>query len=181
MADCVLPETLLSAWVDGEAGERGLEVQAHVEGCPVCVSRVSQLRQAQGLLRQHLDAAVGDIEPLLALQSIRARVEARNRHGGVARLRELSRELWLFNRPALAGLGVAMALGALTAPFVVLWLGNRVAPPDAVVVESLQVQNNAKAMVVQSPETSTTLIWVEPAGDDAAAPQLRAEPPASPP
>ncbi|HET6344094.1 MAG TPA: hypothetical protein VFH51_04135, partial [Myxococcota bacterium] len=61
-------EGLLSAWMDGEAGERTLEVQAHVESCAICISRVSGLRQVQGAVRQHLDAALGEVEPLLALQ-----------------------------------------------------------------------------------------------------------------
>ena len=162
---CGLSEQLLHAWLDGEAGSHTAAVQSHVDQCPTCNARLARLKQGQRLLIETVDQGVGQVEPLLALQGIRRHMRAHDDRGFFAEVRERLADLWLFNRRAVVGLSVAAALAAVCAP-AALWLlakfaGQRVA--QAVVVESLQVQDNVRAHVVPQADRSTTLIWVEPA------------------
>lgn len=170
-ASCGLSEQLLHAWLDGEAGSHTAAVQTHVDGCRTCSARLASLRQGQRLLAAIVDRGVGEVEPLLALQGIRRHMRAHEERGFWAELRERLGDLWMFNRRALVGASVAVALGALCAPLALLLMARLAGPraAQAVVVESLQVQDNVRAHVVPQGDNSTTLIWVEPA--PVAAPQ----------
>ncbi len=166
MSRCRYPRESLQAWLDGEAGRRSAQTRDHLERCRDCANLVDSWRRTGEELRQTVDAAVGDVEPLVALEKIRARIaETEQRHLG-ARLRRWWQELWLFNRRAIAGVAVAAALGALAAPGV-FYVASRAAlqvepGAPAVVVESLEVGNNATAVVLGGEGGNTTLIWVEP-------------------
>lgn len=162
---CGLSEELLHAWFDGEAAGHTAAVQAHVDGCTACGARVAGLRKGQRLLAHMMDYGVGQVEPLLALQGIRRHIQAYQERGFWAELAERFRDLWLFNRRAVVGVSVALVAAALGAPVAVMLLARLAGPQgaQAVVVESLQVQDNVRAHVLPQGDDSTTLIWVEPA------------------
>lgn len=171
MSGCDFPKTWLMAWMDGEAGKRAERVRQHLEHCSSCAHEVDGWQRAGNELRAIIDGAVGDAEPLVALQRIRAKVaEASSRTLGV-RLRTWWADMWLMNRRAMVGVSLAAALGALVAPGMVYWLGSAAAPQmsgpttAAVVVESLDVGGNATAVVLGAGSGTTTLIWVESADD----------------
>ncbi|MEE8408408.1 MAG: anti-sigma factor [Myxococcota bacterium] len=170
MSGCDFPKIWLMAWMDGEAGKRAERVRQHLEHCPSCAHEVDAWQRAGDELRTIVDVAVGAAEPLVALQRIRAKVaEAESRTIGV-RLRAWWGDMWLMNRRVLVGVSVAAAVGALAAPGMVYWLGSsapqmRGPTTASVVVESLKVGGNVTAVVLESDNGSTTLIWVEPTDD----------------
>ena len=172
MSQCKYPREWLQAWLDGEAGKRSAQTRDHLEHCRDCANLVDAWRRAGEGLRQVVDDGVGDVEPLVALEKIRQRIADAEQRTLVARVRRWWQELWLFNRRALAGVAIAAALGALVAPGVI-YIANRAAlemdnglQGPAVVVESLEVGNNATAVVLGGEGGNTTLIWVEPGSDD---------------
>jgi anti-sigma factor RsiW len=173
MSQCKYPREWLQAWLDGEGGRRSAETRDHLEHCRDCANLVDSWRRSGEELRQTVDAAIGEVEPLVALEKIRARIADAEQRTLGARLRHWWQEMWLFNRRALAGVAVAAALGALVAPGV-LYVANRAALDvqddglhgPAVVVESLEVGNNATAVVLGGEGGNTTLIWVEPGTDN---------------
>lgn len=173
MSPCKYPREWLQAWLDGEAGKRSAQTRDHLEHCRDCVNLVDSWRLAGEELRRTVDAAVGDVEPLVALEKIRGRIAEAEQRTLAARLRRWWEDLWLFNRRALAGVAVAAALGALVAPGVVyvanqamLEVENGSPLGPAVVVESLEVGSDATAVVLGGHGGNTTLIWVEPGTDN---------------
>lgn len=175
MMTCDFNEVTLLSWLDGESGSQAFGVQSHVEDCSTCQGRLEAARRGRRLVRDMVESGVGAVEPLLALQEIRRRIADTEARSAIGRAGGWWQDMWMFNRRALAGLGLAAALGALCAPAAVWWLGPRFHAGQAdgvqttsVVVESLEVQDNAKAVVVQG-DKSTTLIWVEPVAAAAAA------------
>ena len=169
MSGCGFPQRLLHAWYDGAAGADSSHVQAHVEECEQCAAEVQSLRQASEQLRDLVDAGVGRVEPLLALQGIRERIQEADQRSVVGRWRARWDEMWLLNRRAMAGVAAAVALGALSAPVAAWWLGRagvdvtQGVQTASVVVESLEYGDDAAAAVVYNADDGmTTLIWVEP-------------------
>ncbi len=172
MKPCTFPKRILSVWLDDEAGAERAEVEKHVAACRECAAEVEELRRASRVLRALLDDGIGEVEPLLALQKIRARIRANEERSFTARLKAFWGELWLFHRRALAGVTAAFALGALSAPLLTYWTGMvQGVPADggpqtaAVVVESLEVGGNATTVVLRGNGGSATLIWVVPSED----------------
>ncbi|MBI3178111.1 MAG: hypothetical protein HYZ27_00530 [Deltaproteobacteria bacterium] len=167
MKACTFPKRWLSAWLDSEAGEQNDAVEKHLVTCRECAQEVEDLRRTSAAVRTLLDNAVGEVEPLLALQKIRARIRDNAERAFMARLRAWWSDVWLFHRRALAGVTAAVALGALSAPIVTYWTGMvEGAPADggpqtaSVVVESLEVGGNATTVVLRGNGDSATLIWV---------------------
>ncbi len=171
MSGCNFPEELLHAFLDGEAGAHGERVEAHLRSCDSCSQRLAAARDSAESLRQLIDDAVGQVEPLEALRGIRQRIEARARLSLAARLSSFWDDLWAYHRRAVAGVMVAASLGALTAPAVVLWArrtiqqGGAGASFASVMIESMEWDGETQAVVYTSEDSHTTLIWVTP--DDA--------------
>lgn len=170
MSGCDFNRTWLMAWLDGEAGKKAGRVREHLEHCSECANEVDAWRRAGDELRATVDAGVGDAEPLVALQRIRERIARKEEETAGARLRAWWNDVWLLNRRAFAGVAIAAALGALSAPGLLYWAGRDTLdmngpPAGAVVVESLEVGGNATAVVLSGDSGETTLIWVEPDGD----------------
>jgi anti-sigma factor RsiW len=171
-----MSDELLYAWVDGEAGKRSAEVRDFVDNHPDAKAKVEELRAMNRDLNALIDAGVGEVEPLMALSKIRQRIDAHKRRTIAARLAAWWDDVTMFHKKGLFGLAMAAALGALCAPGVMWLLRDRLpAAVDAgggvnmasVVVESLEVGGDAKAVVMQANSGTTTLIWVSPAGGPA--------------
>lgn len=159
---------LLQMWMDGEVGKRSAEVRDYVDNSPAASRELVEWRRSADELRDLVDRGIGEVEPLEALRAIRARVEDRQRRSVVGRVTSWWNELWMFERRRVGGVIAATAVGALCAPALVWWIGTTSAPTQpamaAVVVESLEVGNDAKAVVYEGGNGTTTLIWVEPTG-----------------
>jgi len=168
MSGCNLSEQRLLRWLDGDA-KGADEIEAHVETCETCAARIDAWRGAGEELRAMVDAGVGDVEPLLAVQRIHERIAHAQESSLVYRARAWWQDLWTFNRRAFAGLAAATVLGVASAPVVIAMLGGpsgddgREASPAiaSVVVESLEFDGDSRA-VVYRPSGDTTIIWVEP-------------------
>ena len=166
MTRCNVSENDLSRWYDGLPGSHE-EVAAHAERCPSCAAKVASWRLSGEQMRNVVDRALGDVEPLLALQAIRQRIAA-TEQSPAKRLRAWWEDLWTFNRRAVAGVVAAAAIGALTAPAVAYWMGERSAQAlhdnhvASVVIEELEWGGSAKAVVYRPESGKTTIIWVEP-------------------
>ena len=154
MTRCKISEIELMAWLDGEAGERSVEIERHVDGCEACAAKTQAWRaqwvHSQEALNGLVDDGLGDVEPLVALQKIRGKIEAQEEASLTRRFEIWWRDLWTFNRRALVGLGVAAIVGVLSAP-AVLYVGQQQLGDDpgigsgslaSVVVESLEFSGN---------------------------------------
>ncbi len=165
---CDFPEHLISAWMDGEAGRRADEVARHVGTCPHCGAMADSWRKEGQALRELIDGGVGEVETLPALAKIRQRVADSDERSFGEKLAAFWHDQWAYNRRKVAGVVVAAALGALSAPAVVLWAahaaqdGSHGARLASVVIESLQTEPNTQTVVYRGEDGSTTLIWVEP-------------------
>jgi anti-sigma factor RsiW len=171
MSACGFSQELLFAWMDGEAGSRAVMVEEHLRACPSCTAEVRRGKESAQSLRDIVDAAVGDVDPLVALRGIRARLEAKKASSPLGRLGRMWEDVWAYHRRAAAGIMVAAALGALTAPAVIMWAQNAVdtggagASLASVVIESMEWEANAQTAVYTTEGSSLTLIWVEPDSD----------------
>ena len=171
MSDCRFSKEILHAWVDGEAGEASGSVISHVTECPVCTLEVERLRASGQFLRDLVDEAVGEVEPLMALQSIRERIGPKQGPGGVfSRLRLGWDRVWDKHRVALAGAVFAFSLGALVAPALLYFTGSSTgrslqgeqsARTASVMVESVEIEGGVKTVVLQPEGSSTAVIWID--------------------
>jgi anti-sigma factor RsiW len=168
MSACGYSEELLSAYLDGEAGGKQREVERHLDACNDCRTTLESWRAGGQELSRLVNAGLGDVEPLVALSRIRSRIEASDQRSPTARAAAWWRDLWAFRRRAVAGVMVAAALGALCAPFVVLWAGRHLgggaqggAAFAGVVIESMELGGGTQ-VIYQGGSGTTTLIWVEP-------------------
>lgn len=178
MNGCRLSGERLQQWMDGEAGSRADEIEQHVRQCQECQCQVALWRRVNSELVGAIDSAVGEVDTLSAVAAIRARVVEREESSFASRLGQWSSDLLVFHRRALAGVAVAVALGALSAPVVVYLTGRylgiapTVSTMAGVVIESMD--SDTRAVVHRSGGGSTTLIWVDPndsKGNGAAGPQ----------
>ena len=169
MSACGYSEELLSAYLDGEAGAKQGEVERHVDGCEACRTTLETWREGARELSHIVNAGLGDVEPLVALSRIRSRIAATEQRSPMDRATAWWRDLWAFRRRAVAGVMVAAGLGALCAPFVVLWAGRHVGGGEGsggvsfagVVIESMEL-GEGTPVIYQGGSGTTTLIWVEP-------------------
>jgi len=173
MGDCCgISKEQLHAWADGEAGELSDKIAQHVATCEVCAQEVEVATRTGKILRHMVNQGVGPVEPLVALQGIRHRIEHNEQRAPMARLLAWWDDLWAFNRRAVVGVAMAVALGALVAPGVV-WLADSQTsdrmPAElgsdptmaSVVVESVEIEGNAKTVVYQPQGSSTAVIWID--------------------
>ncbi|MCK5689850.1 hypothetical protein KAI87_11300 [Myxococcota bacterium] len=172
MNACKFSQELLQAWFDGEAGDWSGEVEEHLEDCTICKQTIAEWETGRDSLRSLIDDAVGEADTLRALQGIRARIENNKKESIFSLFSRFWDELWSSHRAAIAGVMVAAAMGALVSP-VVIWLMARTYNQDvmveriaAVVIESLEVSDETKAVVFEREGSSTTWIWVEPLADE---------------
>lgn len=165
MKGCSLSSERLQRWFDGEAKLRD-EITVHVEQCEHCTTQVALFRRAGEQLVQIVDDGVGEVDPLLALRSIRERIAHAEASSPSAWLRRWCQDAWVARRRAVAGVAIAAAAGVVTAPAFVYWLGStefQQGDPAiaSVVVESLEFDGDSRAVVYRPGSGQTTIIWVE--------------------
>ncbi len=165
MKACTISTERLQRWFDGEVTLRD-EVTVHVEQCEHCTAQVATWRRAGEELVQIVDAGVGEVEPLLALRSIRERIAHAEASSPSVWLRNWWQDAWAVRRRALAGVAIAAAAGIVSAPAFVYLLGDvqlqQGSPAIAsVVVESLEFDGDSRAVVYRPGSGQTTIIWVE--------------------
>ncbi|MEM6733379.1 MAG: hypothetical protein AAF658_17610, partial [Myxococcota bacterium] len=68
-----ISDELLYAWLDGEAGADAARVEAYVNSSPDATARIEEMTQSGDMLRSLVDEALGPVEPLAAMASIRAK------------------------------------------------------------------------------------------------------------
>jgi len=156
MNRCEFPRASLTAFLDDELDPRACGAREHLKSCRECAAEVERWRASGDRLREIVDAAVGDIEPLMALEKIHARISAADEMPLFDRLRRAVAELFVLNRRVFAGVAIAASLGAVSTPFVVYWLGRtdveQVNPfRAAVVVEPLEVGGATTALAHAAP------------------------------
>ncbi len=85
MTSCDVDIETLYAWVDGEAGVRTERITVHQARCTNCRGRLQALHAIQHELGHYMEAAAPPLDPLVALQYIRAHPSAdprRRKRGG---------------------------------------------------------------------------------------------------
>jgi len=152
MSACKFPKSALAAWLDDEIGREADTAREHLKGCRECAALVDEWRRAGAALAAIIDEGVGEVDPLMALEKIHARIAAAEEIPLIDRLRRGWAELWLLHRRAFAGVTVAAALGALSAPFAVYFFGR---------VEVADNNPVRVASVVEPRDATTTAAPVE--------------------
>ena len=161
----------LHAWVDGETGLESEAIASEVNRCARSRLEVESVRITGEYLRESVQH-VGEVEPLVALQNIRKRIEeadAIEKAGIRGRLTLAWRDLWVSKRRALTGLACAAALGALVAPGAMWMLGDferperdvGIAQSASVIVESVEIEGSAKTVLFQPQGSDTAVIWID--------------------
>ena len=174
MSGCKFREELLQSFADGEATAQSAEVEQHLRECARCRAKIAAWRDSGEALRRIVDLAVGEVDTLQATARIRERIAAAQQRSLLGKLSVWWDNLWTFHRRALAGVGLAAALGALSAPAVVYYAARYPQAAGAklagVFIESMEWGNDTRAVIYRSNGGSMTLIWMEPTHGEAAAP-----------
>ena len=175
MTDQKITDEMLHAYADGEAGEKTAEIEKALESCALSRAEVESVRITGEYLRDVVAQGVPEVEPLRALQSIRERIEQEEAKSVKSRWSAFWEGIFTSPRQMALGFACAAALGAVVAP-AALWLmgsdgiGNHSAtdgqPQTAsVVVESVEIEGNAKTVVFQPQGSDTAVIWID-AGEE---------------
>jgi anti-sigma factor RsiW len=175
MSDRKFSDELLHAYADGEAGEATAEIEQELLNCAQSQAEVDSVRITGEYLRDIVSQGVPEVEPLRALQSIRERIEQEEAKSAKSRWTSFWEGIFASPRQMALGFACAAALGAVVAP-AALWLmgtdgiDNYTAtdgqPQTAsVVVESVEIEGNAKTVVFQPQGSDTAVIWID-AGEE---------------
>lgn len=151
-ASCVGRDETLSAYVDGELGQRErLDVEAHIEGCARCRQEVGRFGQVAALVRKAGEEEIAGFSdetlwPGIAKEIVPA--------GGRALLQAWRRRAPSWARPVWVPVAIAAALViTLVLPFI--QNGEALQAADAV-VESV---DEGDVMVIRQGK-DTIIIWV---------------------
>ena len=175
MTDRKIPDEMLHAYADGEAGEATGEIEKELETCAQSRAEVESVRITGEYLRDMVTQGVPEVEPLRALQSIRERIEQEEAKSVKSRWATFWEGVFASPRQVALGFACAAALGAVVAP-AALWLmgtggidGQSATDGQlqtaSVVVESVEIEGNAKTVVFQPQGSNTAVIWID-AGED---------------
>ena len=161
----------LHAWVDGELEQESDLIAREVSQCAESQAEVASVRRTGEYLRE-IVSEVETVEPLVALQNIRQRIEEAEAADN-ARLSQRIVRFWQDlkgpSRRALSGLAFAAALGAMVAPGATWFFGSEGASRDGavlvdantVVVESVEIEGSAKTVLFQPQGSNTAVIWID--------------------
>jgi hypothetical protein len=152
----------LQMWFDGEKKDTDLDV--HIQTCRVCRQEVETWSAWSECLEQSIQAQVAGVEPLEALQKIRQCIAHQDRESifkrGVRRLQVL----WFGHKRLALGIALSVILGIVSVPisdYASTKETSDEVPLASVVVESLEVEGNAEAVVYRPEGGSTTVIWTQ--------------------
>ena len=173
---CDAPDHELVALLKGEGSK---ELERHVEGCEACMLRIESLGPVSALLREAVDEELGEVEALWAQSRIQARLDSPEPTSWLDLVSDWL-NLQFGNRRRLAfALGGAMMLGAVVAPSIASFLGGDDSSPEqaskdgfqsaSVIVESVEVEEDARTVVYQPNDGDTAIIWIDSGvthGDD---------------
>ena len=172
---CEAPDHELVAVFKGE-GSKVLERQ--IESCEPCMLRMESLSPVSGLLREAVTEEVGEVEALWAQARIQARLESPEPTSWMDSVSEWLNIQFGSRRRLAFALGGAMMLGAVVAPSIAHFLATDESSPEqvkkngfqsaSVIVESVEVEEDARTVVYQPDNGDTAIIWIDsstPAAD----------------
>ncbi len=162
----------LMAWMDDELPTyEATAIEEHVGSCQSCEDQVVAWQTAAGIFCDMVDAGVGEVEPLIALQQIRHRIAEIEENSWAAKFQRFKETIWPeYRHLALGFSAAAIVLLSLTPNFTGGWdnsenLSESSGQPvelAMVTVESLEFDVNSKAVIYKPNGGTTTIIWVEP-------------------
>ena len=172
---CNAPDHELVAVLKGQGNG---EIERHLESCQPCMLRLERLGPVTSLFREAVDEELGSVEALWAQSRIQANIDAPEAESWYEHLAEWwNHQLGARRRLAFA-LGGAMMLGAVVAPSLAGFFASdsEEAPGRAtkdgfqsasVIVESVEVEEDARTVVYQPDDGDTAIIWIDSgAGSD---------------
>lgn len=165
---CDAPDHELVAVLRGEGTQ---ELERHVERCEACMMRMESLGPVSTLLREAVDEELGDVEALWAQSRIQAKLENPEPHSPLEVISEWLNVQFGSRRRLAFALGGAMMLGAIVAPSIASLMGSESEVPDqakrdgfqsaSVIVESVEVEEDARTVVYQPDDGDTAIIWID--------------------
>ncbi|SVE33716.1 uncharacterized protein METZ01_LOCUS486570, partial [marine metagenome] len=114
---------MLHAYADGEAGDAAEAIRKELESCAESRAEVESVRITGEYLRDMVSEGVPEVEPLRALQSIRARIEQEEAKSVKSRWAAFWDGVFASPRQMVLGFACAAALGAVVAPLALWWMG----------------------------------------------------------
>jgi len=161
-----ISDPILHRWVDGEVEDPHGEIAKYVEEDPRAQAEIRAVRTTGEFLRSSVKDVAFDVEPLQAVHAIQERLLKEKNRQPLEERQSLfrKRKTW-----AWMGLVAAFVLGILVAPWFGSWVsqwssdGSETVQPKtaSVVVETVEVEDNRGAMVIQPEDGNTAVIWVE--------------------
>ena len=165
---CDAPDHELVAVLRGE-GSTDLERQ--IERCEPCMVRMESLGPISTLLREAVNEELGDVEALWAQSRIQARLENPEPSSFLDTMSEWLNIQFGSRRRLAFALGGAMMLGAVVAPSIASLVGSDNEGPEeakrdgfqsaSVIVESVEVEEDARTVVYQPDDGDTAIIWID--------------------
>lgn len=175
MSDRKFSDEMLHSYADGEAGHEAHAIEQELNNCGESMAEVESVRITGEYLRDMVSDGVPQVEPLRALQSIRARIEEAESQSAKSKWAKYWDGFFSSPKKVVLGFAVAAAMGAVVAP-AALWLlsaggidgetmANGQPQTASVVVESVEIEGNAKTVVFQPQDSDTAVIWID-VGED---------------
>ena len=170
---CSAPDHELVAVLKGQGS---VELERQLEACEPCLLRMEQLGPVTLLLREAVNEELGSVESLWAQSRIQAKLDEPQAQSLLERLSNWwNHQLGERRRLAFA-LGGAMMLGAVLAPSLAGFFANDSeempgrATKDgfqsaSVIVESVEVEEDARTVVYQPDDGDTAIIWIDNSPD----------------
>ena len=172
---CDAPDHELVAVLRGQGAS---DLERQLERCEPCMIRMESLGPVSSLLREAVDEELGDVEALWAQSRIQARLENSEPRSRLEAISEWLNVQFGSRRRLAFALGGAMMLGAVVAPSIASFVGSNDEPSSqarrdgfqsaSVIVESVEVEEDARTVVYQPDDGDTAIIWIDssaPAAD----------------
>ena len=165
---CDAPDHELVAVLRGEGSE---DLERHVEQCEACMMRMESLGPVSTLLREAVEEELGEVEALWAQSRIQARLDNPEPSSKFEAISEWLNVQFGSRRRLAFALGGAMMLGAIVAPSIASLFGVDETSPEqakrdgfqsaSVIVESVEVEEDARTVVYQPDDGDTAIIWID--------------------
>ena len=165
---CDAPDHELVAVLRGEGSK---DLERHIERCEACMIRMESLSPVSTLLREAVDEELGEVEALWAQSRIQARLDNPAPSSKLDAISEWLNVQFGSRRRLAFALGGAMMLGAIVAPSIASFLGTDESSPErakkdgfqsaSVIVESVEVEEDARTVVYQPDDGDTAIIWID--------------------